>query len=123
MKKSIFFSLVLLMVALGAGAQTSDNSWKKNLANLLVSKYPYTSGSAGQLVDIKEVYFRRIQAYQMPHVETQMGKAAKYKAINDLREEEAARFLSLLKDEAKVKEVSSFLEGRIPDGRGGGRRR
>lgn len=110
MKKFVLLAGLFLMMAGSVLAQ----EWKTTLVNSLAQKFSITTELSQKLVNTKESYFRQLQQYEMPHVEAQMGKAGKRKAIADLRNKELASFKSLLGDEAKASQVSEFLEGKIP---------
>lgn len=110
MKKFVLLAGLFLLMAGSVLAQ----DWKTSLVKTVAEKFSVSTALSQKLVNTKESYFRQLQQYEMPHVETQMGKEGKRKAIADLRNKELESFKSLLGDETQASKVSEFLEGKIP---------
>jgi hypothetical protein len=111
MKKHLLLCCIALLTTFFSFAQTTD--WKVNLTKDVETKFSLSSEKSREVVNIKEQIAQSIMAYRMPHMETQIGKDAVRKAIQNLEREEIVRLKIALKDEAKAKEISQYLEGKI----------
>lgn len=110
MKKHLLLCCIALLTAFFSFAQTD---WKVNVAKDVEQKFSLTSEKSREVVNIKEQIAKSIMAYRMPHMETQIGREGVRNAIQKLEREEVVRLTTALKDEAKAKEVSQYLEGKI----------
>jgi uncharacterized protein YaaW (UPF0174 family) len=111
MKKHLLLCCIALFTAFFSFAQTAE--WKVALAKDVEQKFSLSDQKSREVINIKEQIAQSIMAYRMPHMETQIGKEAVRKAIQNLEREEIVRLNTALKDEAKAKEVSQYLEGKI----------
>ncbi len=108
MKKIILLGTLFISFAI-----VHAQDWKTSLVQTVSQKFSLTREVSRKLVDVKETYSKQLQNYQMPHVESQIGKEAKNKAIADLKEKEIAALKTVVDDEVKLKEISTYLEGKI----------
>ena len=112
MKKACL--LLVYMIAAHVGLRAQDAAWKTSLIEKVVQKFSTSKETAKKVVDIKESYFRQIQAYNMPHMESKMTRTEIAKAVEELKKKEFTNINTVLKDEAQAKEVTAFLEGKMP---------
>jgi len=111
MKKHLLLCCIALLTTFFSFAQADD--WKQRLTKDVEQKFSLTSEKSREVVNIKEQIAKSIMAYRMPHMETQIGREGVRNAIQKLEREEVVRLTTALKDEAKAKEVSQYLEGKI----------
>jgi len=118
--KKIFLSLSIVIcsavfvMAQSIAKSDSSNPWRENLVAAVAKKFQLSADVAKKLVEIKERNFSQLIAYDMPNIETQMGKEQKAKAIESIKEKETSEMKSILKTDAKTKELQTYLEGKIP---------
>lgn len=110
MKKTVLILLVTLF-AWGAHAQVKEA--RAALAKTVAEKFTLSADVARRAVSIEELAAQRLLNLDMPHVESSMGKAGVTKAREQARQQRTSQLAILLKDEAKAKEVETFLNGKI----------
>lgn len=106
--------LLVLTISAHFGLHAQEAVWKTSLMEKVIQKFSTTKETAKKVVDIKELHFRQIQYYSMPHVQTQMSKDEISKRVEELKKKELSNLNIVLKDEVQAKEVAAFLEGKIP---------
>ena len=118
--KKLFLSLSIVIcsavcvMAQSIAKSDTGNPWRENLVAAVAKKFLVSADVAKKLVEIKERNFSQLIAYDMPHIETQMGKEQKAKAIASIKEKETSEMKSVLKTDSKTLEVQTYLEGKIP---------